>query len=104
MFDLHNQLDVIEKDVVYQRIDGVDWQCRIHMPAQPGKHPWPMLLDVHGGGWNRFDRTRDGPVDQQLAALGMVVAWACTRAARPLGSCLRSRFTRNVLQVALPMS
>jgi acetyl esterase len=44
------------------------------MPAQPGQKPWPMLLDVHGGGWNRFDRTRDGPVDQQLAALGMVVA------------------------------
>jgi acetyl esterase len=74
MFDLHNQLDVIEKDVVYQTVAGLDLQCRIHMPAQPGKHPWPMLLDVHGGGWNRFDRTRDGPVDQQLAALGLVVA------------------------------
>ena len=74
MFDLNNRLDVIEKDVVYTTASGLDLQCRIHMPAQPGKHPWPMLLDVHGGGWNRFDRTRDGPVDQQLAALGMVVA------------------------------
>ena len=74
MFDLNNQLDVIEKDVVYQTASGMDLQCRIHMPAKPGKRPWPMLLDVHGGGWNRFDRTRDGPVDQPLAALGMVVA------------------------------
>lgn len=47
----------------------MDLQCRIHMPAQPGPQPWPMLLDVHGGGWSRFDRTRDGPVDQQLAAM-----------------------------------
>jgi len=74
MFDLNNRLDAIEKDVVYKTASGLDLQCRIHMPAQPGKHPWPMLLDVHGGGWNRFDRTRDGPVDQQLAALGLVVA------------------------------
>ena len=44
MFDLHNQLDVIEKDVVYQHVDGVDWHCRIHMPAQPGKRPWPRAF------------------------------------------------------------
>ena len=37
MFDLHNQLDVIEKDVVYQTVAGLDLQCRIHMPAQPAR-------------------------------------------------------------------
>lgn len=74
MFDLNNRLDVIEKDVVYKTASGMDLQCRIHMPAQAGERPWPMLLDVHGGGWNRYDRTRDGPMDKPLAALGMVVA------------------------------
>ena len=48
MFDLHNQLDVIEKDVVYQHVDGVDWHCRIHMPASGEARPCPIALaDTH---------------------------------------------------------
>jgi acetyl esterase len=33
-----------------------------------------MLVDIHGGGWNRFDRMRDKPVDVELASHGMVIA------------------------------
>lgn len=45
--------------------------ARVYTPAGAG--PFPLLLDVHGGGWNSGDRTNNEPIDSALAAHGIVV-------------------------------
>ncbi len=45
---------------------------RIYQPQGAG--PFPLLLDVHAGVWTLLDRTHDAPIDQALAASGLVVA------------------------------
>jgi acetyl esterase len=42
--------------------------------AQPqGDGPFPALLDLHGGAWNDKDRSANAPMDEKLAASGLVV-------------------------------
>ena len=41
-----------------------------------------MLLDVHGGAWNDQDRTANAPVDERLAASGILVVAIDVRLAR----------------------
>jgi acetyl esterase len=56
--------------------------ARIYQPQGAG--PFPTLLGVHGGAWNDQDRTANAPVDERLAASGiLVVAIACAWPARP---------------------
>jgi acetyl esterase/lipase len=59
-------------DMEYRSGQGQSWQARIYQPQGDG--PFPALLDVHGGAWNRGDRLNDKVMDQVLAASGMVVA------------------------------
>ena len=45
--------------------------ARIYQPKGPG--PFPTVLDLHGGAWNRKDRYAEEPMDRALAASGLLV-------------------------------
>jgi len=45
--------------------------ARIYQPKAPG--PFPTVLDLHGGAWNRKDRFAEEPMDRALAASGLLV-------------------------------
>ena len=46
-------------------------KARIYQPKGPG--PFPTVLDLHGGGWNRKDRLAEEPMDRSLAESGLLV-------------------------------
>ena len=48
------------------------WGATLYRPQ--GNGPFPALLDVHGGAWNRGDRSNDGVMAAALAASGIMVA------------------------------
>lgn len=72
------ELDVT--DVEFRRNEaGRQLMARIYQPIGTG--PFPVLLDLHGGGWNHRDRLAEEPMDRALAASGiLVVAIDMTRA------------------------
>ena len=45
--------------------------ARVYQPQGAG--PFPALLDLHGGAWNRKDRFAEEPMDRAVAASGMLV-------------------------------
>jgi acetyl esterase len=45
--------------------------ARIYQPKGPG--PFPTVLDLHGGAWNRKDRFAEEPMDRALATSGLLV-------------------------------
>jgi acetyl esterase/lipase len=45
--------------------------ARIYQPKGAG--PFPTVLDLHGGAWNRKDRLAEEPMDRALAASGLLV-------------------------------
>jgi acetyl esterase/lipase len=45
--------------------------ARIYQPKAPG--PFPVVLDLHGGAWNRKDRLAEEPMDRALTASGLLV-------------------------------
>jgi len=67
-------------DVEYRRDPVRTLLARIYRPQ--GEGPFPVLLDVHGGAWNDQDRTANTPVDERLAASGLLVAAIDVRLAR----------------------
>jgi acetyl esterase/lipase len=68
----HNEYEVAEHDVEYQRQEGKSWMARVYQPKGPG--PFPTIIDVHGGAWHNGDRNNNAGVDRALAAKGVVVA------------------------------
>jgi acetyl esterase/lipase len=67
-------------DVEYRRDPVRTLMARVYQPQ--GEGPWPVLLDVHGGAWNDQDRTANAPVDERLAASGILVVAIDVRLAR----------------------
>lgn len=67
-------------DVNYRATDrGRQLVARVYQPV--GSGPFPVLLDLHGGAWNNKDRLAEAPMDQAIAASGvLVVAIDLTRA------------------------
>jgi acetyl esterase len=59
-------------DVEYRNDPALPLMARIYQPQGAG--PFPALLDLHGGAWNDQDRTANAPMDQRLAASGILVA------------------------------
>ena len=45
--------------------------ARVYQPQ--GKGPFPTVLDLHGGGWVRKDRTANEPMDRAVAASGVLI-------------------------------
>ena len=55
------------------RTDGNEsWIVRLYQPQ--GNGPFPAMLDVHGGAWNRGERASDEVMNRALAASGILVA------------------------------
>lgn len=73
-FDPSAPYEVEETDVVYARPDGTDLLARVYRPRGEAGAPLLGLVDVHGGAWNRFDRTVGIHHGRGLAAAGVVVA------------------------------
>jgi acetyl esterase len=67
-------------DVEYRRDPVRTLLARIYQPQ--GEGPFPALLDIHGGAWNDQDRTANAPVDERLAASGLLVVAIDVRLAR----------------------
>ncbi len=65
------QYEVDIREVVYQRQGDQEFLARIYRPRAAGTAP--LLLDVHGGGWNSGDRTSNEPIDSALAGSGIAV-------------------------------
>ena len=64
------ELAVSVSDVEYQQQAGRAWMARVYRPQGTG--PFPTIVDVHGGAWNRGDRLNDAVMDGALAARGIL--------------------------------
>jgi acetyl esterase/lipase len=79
-YDPSRQYDIKVWDVECRRDPVRTLMARIYQPQ--GQGPFPALLDVHGGAWNDQDRTANAPVDERLAASGILVVAIDVRLAR----------------------
>ena len=54
---------------------GRQLMARIYQPVADARNagPYPTVLDLHGGGWVRKDRTANEPMDRAVAASGVLV-------------------------------
>lgn len=58
-------------DVPYLNPGSGPLLARIFRPD--GKGPFPAMVDVHGGAWGMYDRTRDTSIGESLANSGILV-------------------------------
>ena len=66
------KFDLAVSEVEFRRNSaGRMLMARIYQPQGPG--PFPTVLDLHGGAWNRKDRFAEEPMDRALAASGLLV-------------------------------
>jgi acetyl esterase/lipase len=66
------RFDLAVSEVEFRRNSaGRMLMARIYQPQGPG--PFPTVLDLHGGAWNRKDRFAEEPMDRALAASGLLV-------------------------------
>src|SRR5689334_14981643 len=71
-YDPAAHFDVDVSEVEFRRnAAGRMLMARIYKPKGPG--PFPTVLDLHGGAWNRKDRKAEEPMDRALAASGLLV-------------------------------
>ncbi len=66
-----NKFETKVWDVEFRCAPARTLMARIYQPQGPG--PFPTLLDLHGGAWNDKDRTANAPMDDNLAASGLLV-------------------------------
>lgn len=69
MIEQTSALDV--QDVVYLQHGDEELLARIYTPE--GEGPFPAVIELHGGAWSKFDRTRGQAVHEALASNGFVV-------------------------------
>jgi acetyl esterase len=79
-YDPTQQYAIKVWDVEYRRDPVRTLLARVYQPQ--GEGPFPVLLDVHGGAWNDQDRTANAPVDERLAASGILVVAIDVRLAK----------------------
>jgi acetyl esterase len=66
------RFDLAVSEVEFRRNSaGRMLMARIYQPK--GLGPFPTVLDLHGGAWNRKDRFAEEPMDRALAASGLLV-------------------------------
>jgi acetyl esterase/lipase len=71
-YDPNAKFDLIVTEVpLRQNAAGRMLMARIYQPKGPG--PFPTVLDLHGGAWNRKDRFAEEPMNRALAASGLLV-------------------------------
>jgi acetyl esterase/lipase len=71
-YDPKAKLELKVSEVPFRRnAKGRQLMARIYQPQGAG--PFPTVLDLHGGAWNRKDRTAEEPMDRAIAASGVLV-------------------------------
>src|ERR1043166_7096187 len=70
-YDPAARYELATEDVEYRRDGDEVYLARVYRPQGAG--PFPALLDIHGGAWSMGDRLNDAPMDEALAASGLVV-------------------------------
>jgi acetyl esterase/lipase len=70
-YDPSKHYEIKVWDVEFRRDPVRTLMARIYQPQ--GNGPFPALLDLHGGAWNNQDRTANAPMDENLAASGLLV-------------------------------
>jgi acetyl esterase len=71
-YDPNARFDLVVSEVELRRnTAGRMLMARIYQPKGAG--PFPTVLDLHGGAWNRKDRFAEEPMDRALAASGLLV-------------------------------
>jgi acetyl esterase/lipase len=71
-YDPSARFDVAVSEIeLRQNSAGRMLMARIYQPKGAG--PFPTVLDLHGGAWNRKDRFAEEPMDRALAASGLLV-------------------------------
>jgi acetyl esterase/lipase len=72
VYDPAGRFDLVVSEVELRRNSaGRVLMARIYQPKGPG--PFPTVLDLHGGAWNRKNRVAEEPMDRALAASGLLV-------------------------------
>ena len=64
--------DVDVEDVEYLRHGDKPLLMRLYKPRGAG--PFPIVINLHGGAWCKFDRTNDHIVNEPIAKTGVIVA------------------------------
>jgi acetyl esterase/lipase len=71
-YDPKARFELKVSEVEFRRTPkGRQLMARIYQPQGPG--PFPVVLDLHGGAWNRKDRFAEEPMDRGIAASGVLV-------------------------------
>lgn len=65
----------IERDIVYREVGGVSLRLDLARPSG-AREPGPLVLCLHGGGWQKGGRADCHPVIDRLARAGYVAASA----------------------------
>jgi acetyl esterase len=71
LYDPTRTFEVVGRDVEYRHDGTTSWLAHVLQPQGPG--PFPPVLEVHGGAWNNGDRFQNLPLNQAVAASGLVV-------------------------------
>ena len=71
-YDPRDKFELKVSEVEFRRTSkGRQLMARIYEPQGAG--PFPTLLDLHGGAWNRKDRHAEEPMDRAIASSGVLV-------------------------------
>jgi len=70
-YDPEATFEIRTWDVEFRRTPARQLMARIYQPQGIG--PFPVVLDLHGGAWNNKDRFANVPMDEALAASGLLV-------------------------------
>ena len=71
-YDPSARFELKVSEVEFRRTQrGRQLMARVYQPQ--GKGPFPVVLDLHGGAWNRKDRHAEEPMDRAIAASGVLV-------------------------------
>ena len=71
-YDPNAKFELKVSEVPFRRnAKGRQLMARIYHPQGAG--PFPTVLDLHGGAWNRKDRLAEQPMDRAIAASGVLV-------------------------------
>jgi len=71
-YDPAAKFDLKVTEVPYRKnAQGRQLMARIYQPVGAG--PFPVVLDLHGGAWQRKDRKAEEPMDRAIASSGVLV-------------------------------
>src|SRR5438067_1363367 len=71
-YDPKAKFDLKVSEVPFRKNEqGRQLMARIYQPQGAG--PFPVVLDLHGGAWQRKDRKAEEPMDRAIASSGVLV-------------------------------